>query len=99
MTVEFHNSKNSVWNSIQEAMLRAGFMVADVRTLDKKQGSFKQVTSSAAVKQDLVISAYKPRSGFEQRFLEYKRALPMAPGSSSASTWPNFLSSFKPRAT
>jgi len=70
MTVEFHNSQNAVWNAIQEAILRAGFMVADVRTLDKKQGTFKQVTTSSAVKQDLVISAYKPRSGFERRFLE-----------------------------
>ena len=40
----------------------AGFVVADVRTLDKKQGSYRQVTSSA-VKQDLVISAYKPTEG------------------------------------
>jgi len=70
MTVEFHNSKNSVWNAIQEALLRAGFVVADVRSLDKKQGTYKQVTSSSAVKQDLVISAYKPRTGFERRFLE-----------------------------
>lgn len=44
-------------------------MVADVRTLDKQQGSFKQVTTNAAVKQDLVISAYKPTIEFEQRFL------------------------------
>ncbi|MBL7065773.1 MAG: DNA methylase [Anaerolineae bacterium] len=70
MTVEFHNSQNRVWNAIQEAILRAGFMVADVRTLDKKQGTFKQITSTAAVKQDLIISAYKPRTGFERRFLE-----------------------------
>ncbi len=68
MTVEFHNSKNSVWNSIQEALQRAGFVVADVRTLDKRQGSFQQVTSAAAVKQDLVISAYKPNGGLEDRF-------------------------------
>ena len=69
MTVEFHNSQNAVWNSIQEAILRAGFVVADVRTLDKQQSTFKQVTSSGAVKQDLVISAYKPRTEFEQQFL------------------------------
>ncbi len=67
MTVVFHNSKNAVWNAIQEAMLAAGFVVADVRTLDKKQGSYRQVTSSA-VKQDLVISAYKPNHGLEERF-------------------------------
>lgn len=70
MTVEFHNSKNSVWNAIQESLLRAGFILADVRTLDKKQGSFKQVTTTSAVKQDLVISAYKPKESFKQRFLE-----------------------------
>ncbi|GIV04204.1 MAG: DNA methylase [Fimbriimonadales bacterium] len=68
MTVEFHNSKNSAWNSIQEALQTAGFVIADVRTLDKKQGSFKQVTSASAVKQDLIISAYKPNYGLEERF-------------------------------
>ncbi|MBF0181806.1 MAG: DNA methylase [Magnetococcales bacterium] len=67
MTVVFHNSRNAVWNAIQEAMLAAGFVVADVRTLDKQQGSYRQVTSTA-VKQDLVISAYKPNGGLEQRF-------------------------------
>lgn len=70
ITVEFHNSKNSVWNAIQESLLRAGFIIADVRTLDKKQGSFKQVTTTSAVKQDLVISAYKPKESFKKRFLE-----------------------------
>lgn len=68
MTVEFHNSKNSVWNAIQEALQRAGFIVADVRTLDKKQGTFKQINSTSAVKQDLVISAYKPRESFIREF-------------------------------
>lgn len=67
MTVVFHNSRNAVWNAIQEAMQAAGFVVADVRTLDKQQGSYRQVTSSA-VKQDLVISVYKPNGGLEQRF-------------------------------
>lgn len=70
ITVEFHNSQNSVWNSIQEALLRAGFVVCDVRTLDKKQSSFKQTTSVAAVKQDLVISAYKPKESFIRQFSE-----------------------------
>ena len=67
MTVVFHNSRNAVWNAIQEAILAAGFVVADVRTLDKRQGSYRQVTSTA-VKQDLVISAYKPNYGLEARF-------------------------------
>ena len=68
ITVEFHNSKNSVWNAIQEALLRAGFVVADVRTLDKQVGTFKQVNAAGAVKQDLVISAYKPTEQLEKRF-------------------------------
>jgi DNA methylase len=67
MTVVFHNSRNSVWNAIQESMSVAGFVVADVRTLDKQQGSYRQVTSTAP-KQDLVISAYKPNEGLEERF-------------------------------
>jgi len=68
MTVEFHNSKNAVWNVILEALQVAGFVIADVRTLDKQQGSFKQVTSANTVKQDLVISCYKPNGGLEERF-------------------------------
>jgi hypothetical protein len=68
MTVEFHNSRNSVWNAIQEALQHAGFVVADVRTLDKKQGSFQQIVSGNTVKRDLIISAYKPNGGLEQRF-------------------------------
>jgi len=68
ITVEFHNSKNSVWTAIQEALTRAGFVIADVRTLDKQMQTFKQVTAAGAVKQDLVISAYKPNGGLEARF-------------------------------
>jgi len=68
MTVVFHNSKNSVWNAIQEGLWRAGFVVADVRTLDKQQGTFNQATAAGAVKKDLVISAYKPNQGLEERF-------------------------------
>ena len=67
ITVVFHNSRNAVWTAIQEAMLAAGFVVADVRTMDKRQGSYRQITSTA-VKQDLVISAYKPNDGLEERF-------------------------------
>lgn len=69
MTVEFHNSKNSVWNSIQEALNKVGFIIADIRTLDKQQGSFKQATTSTAVKQDLVISCYKPLNSFRNEFI------------------------------
>ena len=69
MTVEFHNSQNSVWNAIQESLQRSNFVIADVRILDKKQSSFKQVNSTVAVKQDLVISAYKPKEKFYKNFI------------------------------
>ncbi|ESZ65717.1 DNA methyltransferase [Mesorhizobium sp. L103C131B0] len=67
MTVVFSNSSNAVWRAIQEALGTAGFVVADVRTLDKQQGSYRQVTSTA-VKQDLVISVYKPTEALAERF-------------------------------
>lgn len=68
MTVVFSNSKAAVWNAIQVALQQAGFVVAEVSALDKVQGSYRQVTSTTAVKQDLVISAYKPESSLEDRF-------------------------------
>lgn len=70
MTVVFHNSKNSVWMSIQEALNKAGFVVADVRTLDKQRGSFKQVTTTSAVKQDLIISCYKPPQDILKKIID-----------------------------
>ena len=68
ITVEFSNSQASVWNSIQSTLQEAGFVVANVAALDKQQRSFRSVTSPTAVKQDLVISAYKPNGGLEERF-------------------------------
>jgi hypothetical protein len=69
ITVEFHNSKAAIWNAIQDALSRAGFVVAQVAALDKKQGSYKQVTEVGAVKNDLVINAYKPRTTFSRSFV------------------------------
>lgn len=68
MTVEFHNSKNAVWNSIQESLRNAGFVIADVRTLDKKRASLHQLVASTAVQQDLAITAYKPSESFARSF-------------------------------
>jgi DNA modification methylase len=68
MTIEFSNTRASVWNAIQTALQEAGFVVANVAALDKQVGSFKAVTTTTAVKQDLVISAYKPNGGLEERF-------------------------------
>lgn len=68
MTVEFSNTKSYIWNSIQTALVDAGFIVSNVSALDKGQGTFNSQTTHTAVKQDLVISAYKPNEGFEHRF-------------------------------
>ncbi len=70
MTVVFHNSKASVWNAIQESINRAGFIIAQVSVLDKKQGSFKQVNSIGAVKNDLIINTYKPKREFSETFIK-----------------------------
>jgi len=64
ITVEFSNSKNSIWISIQEAISKAGFVVSNVSVLDKKKGTTKQLSLQNAVKQDLIISAYKPSKDF-----------------------------------
>lgn len=68
LTVEFLNTKASVWNAIQAALEQSGFVVANVSSLDKKQHSFKAVMTPTAIKQDLVISAYKPNGDLEERF-------------------------------
>lgn len=68
MTVEFSNTSSSVWNSIQTALSDAGFVVGNVSVLSKGQGTFNAQTNPTSVKQDLVISAYKPNGGFEERF-------------------------------
>lgn len=68
MTVEFSNTKASVWNNIQTALAEAGFVVANVSALEKSHKGYRAVTTPTAVKQDLVISAYKPNGGFEERF-------------------------------
>lgn len=70
VTIEFSNTQASVWNAIQTALQEAGFVVANVAALDKQKGSFKAITTTTAVKQDLVISAYKPNGGLEDRFLK-----------------------------
>jgi len=68
LTVEFSNTSNAVWNALQNALGVAGFIVADIRSLDKKQGSILGYTTSTAARQDLAISTYKPNGGLESLF-------------------------------
>ena len=62
MTVEFSNTSAAVWNAIQLAISKAGFMIANVAVLNKGQGGMRAVSSPTAVKEDLAISCYKPSS-------------------------------------
>lgn len=68
LTMEFSNTSAAVWNSIQNALQGVGFVVVNVAALDKKQGSFKAVTTTTAVKQDLVITCYKPSDELSNKF-------------------------------
>ncbi len=72
MTVEFSNTSAAIWNAIQSSLQKAGFIIANVAALDKQKESFKAVTSPTAVKQDLVISCYKPTIEFENTFKSNK---------------------------
>jgi 16S rRNA G966 N2-methylase RsmD len=70
MTVVFSNTQAAVWNGIRTALQEAGFVIANVSALNKMQGSFNAVSNATSVKQDLVITAYKPNGGLEARFLK-----------------------------
>lgn len=70
ITIEFHNSKASIWKCIQEALVSSGFIIGQVVVLDKQKGTIKQLTCPGAVKNDLVINAYKPSTKFTESFLK-----------------------------
>jgi hypothetical protein len=72
MTVEFSNTSAAIWNIIQNSIQNSGFIIANVAGIDKKQGSFNAVNTATAVKQDLVISCYKPSSEFDQKFKQHQ---------------------------
>ncbi|NKE76484.1 DNA methyltransferase [Ochrobactrum sp. MC-1LL] len=79
ITVEFHNTKASVWNLIQTSLSEAGFVVAQVGKLDKGSTTILADIRPGAVVQDLVISAYKPDGTIERAISER--------GSSAESAW------------
>ena len=68
MTVEFSNTRAAIWTAIQNAIQKVGFVIANVSALDKKHGGIKAMAYAISVKQDLVISCYKPSIEFENRF-------------------------------
>lgn len=54
-TLVFHSASAEVWNALQAAYTGAGLNVECAGVLDKTQGSFKQVTTSGAVRGDPVL--------------------------------------------
>lgn len=69
MTVEFSNTSAAVWNGIQTALQRAGFVISSITALDKGRGGLQSMLGTTAVRQDLVISCYKTSADFEKSFV------------------------------
>lgn len=68
MTVEFSNTSAAIWNSIQNSIQNSGFIICNISALDKVHGGIKSMRYTTSVKQDLVISCYKPSSEFDTKF-------------------------------
>lgn len=68
MVVEFHNSSNSIWSAIQQALESSGFIVTTVTILDKVHSTLHQDHKAASVDKDLAITVYKPTESFERHF-------------------------------
>ena len=62
MTVEFSNTKASIWNAIQTAIQNAGFVISSVTAFDKVHGGIKSMRYTTSVKEDLIITCYKPNN-------------------------------------
>ncbi|MFU1991972.1 DNA methyltransferase [Priestia megaterium] len=60
ITIEFSNTQAKVWNVIQHSLHEVGFVIASVDALSKTRGGLHSMIGTIAVKQDLIISAYKP---------------------------------------
>ena len=54
-TLVFHSASAAVWKALQNAYTDAGFSVEHTGVLNKTQGSFKQVTTTGAVKGDPLL--------------------------------------------
>ena len=66
MSVEFHNTKASIWNILQNSIMKAGFVIAQISKLDKGGTTILADIRPGAAVQDLIISCYKPSIGFEE---------------------------------
>lgn len=84
-TVVFHSTQSEVWRALAQAYSAAGFGVELSNILDKKQGSFKQVTTVNSAKgdpmllltpkgSDRIVDAISPLSLMEQLLSEAEAA-------------------------
>ena len=64
-----HDEKHPEAGGASIVVPEAGFIISLVSVLDKKIGSFKQITSARSVKNDLIINAYKPKVDFSSQIL------------------------------
>ncbi|MCY4107648.1 MAG: DNA methylase N-4/N-6, partial [Chloroflexi bacterium] len=65
-TVVFHSAAAGVWNALRNAYTDAGLDVDHAGILDKKQASFKQVTTTGAVRGDPVLLLRRRRHAPER---------------------------------
>lgn len=67
-TVVFHSTQADVWRALTSAYSKAGFSVELSNILDKKQGSFKQVTTVNSAKGDplLLLTPQRPEQPTKQ---------------------------------
>ena len=68
MTVEFSNTSAAIWNIIQNGLNSTGFVLGKVDALNKTRGGLHAMLGPVAVKQDLVITCYKPTASFLEKF-------------------------------
>lgn len=66
MSVEFHNTKASIWNILQNSIMKAGFIIAQISKLDKGGTTILADIRPGAAVQDLIISCYKPSVSLEE---------------------------------
>lgn len=67
MSVEFHNSKASIWNLLQNSIRTAGFDIVQVVKLDKGSTTILADIREGAAVQDLIISCYKPSNELSEK--------------------------------
>jgi hypothetical protein len=71
-TAVFHSTQADVWQSLVNAYTAAGFGVELSNILDKKQGSFKQVTTTNSAKGDpmLLLSPQRREKAYDDLSIE-----------------------------